>query len=232
MTLNEYETLTGITVPANRVDVVTAQITRTQRILETMLGFTLTEADANDNEYTEIGKTALECPCPNIDVDDLEDPDAVVYAYRMYRYNLKDHFLVIDPCTDVHAVKLVKDGVTFRTLDPDEYRLQERQGFIKYIEDCEDWCFCATASCFCVQMAVDADWLWDGSPAIPDDLNQVWAEMTTWYSDPNNNVRSQTLGTHNYSKWDDTRPEMEAHNKSVIKKYAGPNGSEFKTLTI
>jgi hypothetical protein len=227
MTINEYQTITGTTVASADVTRVTAQITRAQRVLETLIGFTLDPAHVNDNQYDEIGKTAQECPCPlDLNVDDLDAPDAVVKAYRTYIFNKRDGYIAIDPASTVHAVKLVKDGVTFRTLDPDEYRVEFVNGFTKYIKRCEDFCFCVTNDCYCTQLAVDATWLWDGTTSdIPDDLLQIWAEMTTFYSDLKQNIKSQTLGSHSYTKFDKTPPEKLEHNLAVIKNYAGPNGS-------
>lgn len=232
MTISEYQTITGTTVSTSDINRVTATITKTQRMLETLLGFSLTPAEVNDNQYIEIGKTTLECPCPSVNIGSLELPDPVIYAYRLYPYNPKDKYFSIDPATAVHALKLVKDGVTFRTLDSDVYRLEYKQGIVKYIERCEDWCFCQTLDCYCTQLAVDADWLWDGSPAIPDDLAQVWAEMTTFYAMPdlNRKLKSETLGSHSYTK-DNRPPEQDENNLAVIIKYAGPNGSAKKTIT-
>lgn len=227
MTINEYQTITGLTVSSSDTDRVTAQLTRTQRILETLLGFTLDTAHVNDNQYNEIGKTATECPCPlNVDVDALDAPDAVVKAYRTYYFNKNDGYIAIDPASAVHAVKLVKDGVTFRTLDPDEYRVEYINGFTKYVKRCEDFCFCVTPNCYCTQLAVDATWLWDGTTSdIPDDLLQVWADMVTFYSDQKQNIKSQVLGSHSYTKFDKKPPQELDFNLAVIKNYAGPNGS-------
>lgn len=232
MTINEYQTITGTTVATGDVTRVTATITKTQSILETLLGFTLTAASVNNNEYDEIGISPIDCPCPNVNVDTLQAPDAVVYAYRMFSWNPKDKYIAIDPATAVHKIKLVKDGVTFRTLDPDQYRIDYKQGIVKFIERCDEWCFCQTLDCYCTQLAVDADWLWDGTPALPDDLAQVWAEMTTFYAVPDvkRKLKSETLGSHSYTLTN-TPPEKEDNNMAVIKKYAGPNGSARPALT-
>lgn len=234
MNIEQYQDLTGLTIPTARQNVVNSQLERTQRILETMLGFTLNTTLVNENQYTETGQTTTECPCPStVDFTALDDPDAVVTAYRMYDYNIKDLFLFIDPVSAVNAVKLVKDGVTFRTLETTDYRLNYKQGIVKYLEQIECWCSCSNCCCAQMQLAVDADWLWDGSDdyPIPNDLLQVWADMVTYYSDPRRGVKSQTLGTHSYSKFADTKPETEEQNLNVIKKYAGPNGSAVVNVT-
>ncbi len=233
MNLAEYQTITGTTVPATDVTRVTAVITKAQRILEGMLGFTLDPSLYSTNKYTELGKTATECPCPDaIDESALLDPDAVVFAYRQFNYNKKDKFLVIDPATAIHSVKLVKDDVTLRTFEESEYRLHSSLGLIKYLEivDC-CWCVCLVEGCNCVQLVVDATWVW-GQGGPPDDLLQVWAEMITYYSDIKKNIKSQTLGPHSYTKFKDIAPEKETRSITVIKKYAGQHGSVKRINTV
>lgn len=237
MTLSEYQTITGTTVPTANVSRVTAVITRTQRILEDMLGFTLDPALFDDNKYTELGKTPTECPCPDdIDESALDDADAVVFAYRQFTYNKKDKFLVIDPATAIHAVKLVYNDITLKTLEEGDYRLHTKQGLIKYLE-LTDLC-CASLSlcidcCKNVQLVVDATWVWsDGN--IPDDLLQAWAEMVTYYTNLSKDIKSQTMGPHSWTKFNSAKegPENEARNLSVIKEYAGQHGSVKRINTI
>lgn len=229
MNLSDYESITGINVHSASETFVTAQIVRTQRILESLLGYSLDTPDTN--QYVEIGKTATTCPCPEINMDTLEDPDDVEYAYRLYTYNRKDKYFMIDPATEIHAVKLVKDGLTLRTLEADDYRAHSKFGFIKYLEECDSCCWCACDyDCYCTQLAVDADWLWPDD--LPNDLLQVWAEMTTWYSDKKNDIKSETLGTHSYTRSENIRAELEDHNMTIINKYAGGNGTANRIPTI
>ncbi len=230
MTISQYESITGTTVPTSKQSKVTAMLAKTQRILEDMLGFTLDIASVELNQYTETGKTSTNCPCPSSTAT-LLPPDAVVGAYRLFPYNINDKNLLIDPASAVHSVKLVKDGVTYKTLDPDYYRLNYKNGIIKYIEQIE--CFCSINCCtICdfVQLAVDADWLW--STTIPNDLLDVQAEMTEFYSSSNKDLRSETLGSHSYTKADTTPPELRSYNMKIIEKYAGPNGSIKKVITL
>ena len=49
--------------------------------------------------------------------------------------------------------------------------------------------------------------------------------MATYYSDPNSNIRSESIDTHSYTKFSDIAPENESFNLAVLKKYAGPYGS-------
>lgn len=230
MNLSEYQTLTGITVSSANTAKVTATIARTQSMLETLLGFTLTSADVNENLYNELGKTQQECFCPSVNLENLQDPDEVIGAYRLFRYNDLDKYFHVDPFSRVHAVKLVfikegtgDNGVTLKTFDWDDIRIQYgREGFAKYIEHCID-CLCKCNCADCVQLAVDADWLWSGD--LPTDLQYLWAEMITWYSDSKNNIKSESIDTHSYTKFDNKPPELEPHNLAVLKRYAGPYGS-------
>ena len=72
MDINEYESLTGITVATSQEALITATITKTQSILESILGYTLDESKVDINQYTELGKTPSECPnACDIDIDNL-----------------------------------------------------------------------------------------------------------------------------------------------------------------
>lgn len=233
MNLEIYQKLTGVTVPESQQTAIKAQINRTRSILEDMLGFTLCADEVNKNLYNEEGKTALECACPDVDTEDLQDPDEVEYAYRLYSYNDKDRFFHVDPFTELYKVKLVHDGVTVKTFDADETRVNYgRFGLAKYIEACRD-CLCFELACGCtdcVQLAVDAKWLWED--CLPKDLKFVWAEMVTYYNDCKKDVKSETVGSHSYTKFDRRFPENEPANLSIIKRYAGPYGSVTRTLTV
>lgn len=230
MDLTTYQTLTGITVSASNTALVTAQIARTRAMLETMLGFTLDSTQVNTNLYNELGKAANECACPSIDTENLTDPDAVVYAYRLYRYNQLDKYFHVDPFSKLNSVKLVyikpgatPNGITLKTFDTDEIRSQfGRENFAKYIEHCVD-CLCECDCSDCVQLAVDANWLWPDD--LPVDLQYVWTDMITWYANCKKDIRSESIDTHSYTKFDRSSPELEPQNLAIIKKYAGPYGS-------
>lgn len=234
MSFDEYQTLSGITVPTAQVTFVTALILRSRAILEGLLGFTLVEADVDNNEYVSIGQTASDCPCPDdVDVADLEPPDAVVKAYRLYDYKRVDTYLSIDPCTAVNAVKLVKDGITFKTLDSDSYRVQFKQGLAKFIEQIE--CFCAIVqdNCWGVQLAVDADWVWEDEDDMPEELRYIWVDMVTFYAKGDKtNLKREALGPHSYSLYEEQPPENIKDNLEIIQKYAGPNGSVNEAITL
>lgn len=230
MTLEEYEQLTGITVSASNESVVEAQLNRVQAVLESLLGYTLDPDNVLENLYNELGISPIECPCSSVDAETLNPPDDVEYAYRLYRYNNKDKYLFVDPFTAIHKVKLVKDGVTMKVLDPDEYRVQyAKDGIAKYIEVC-DTCFCSCDCENCIQLAVDADWVWQDG--LPLDLQYLFADMVTYYADCKTDVKSETVGAHSYTKFDNTPPEQMPNNLLILQKYAGSWGTVVKTPTV
>lgn len=239
MTLAEFEQLTGITVPANDQTKVEAQIQRTQRMLEAMLGFTLDPDVTLENLYNEQGKTATECACPNVDLENLEEPDEVIGAYRLYPYNPNDKYLHVDPFTQVHQVKLVWNNVTVKTFDSEDYRVNFNGDWGKFIENCQhSLCDCGCRDC--VQLAVDADWLFscdssvDSSvgTCINEELLYVWADMISYYADCKKDVKSETIGSHSYTLKDTKPPEELAYNLKVLKKFAGPHGTLTKVITL
>lgn len=219
MNITDYTTLTGITVLSSNEAIVEANILRTRQILENMLGFPL-DSTYTDNQYAESGISTEECPCPSTTIT-LDPADAVVTAYRLFPYNSKDKYLAIDPCTTINNVKLVKDKVTYRKYKTDEYRADYERGLIKYLELVECWC----CPCLCnyVQLAVDAVWVWEPS-SIPADLNSIWADMVTYYSDQKKDVISESMGPHSYRKGNIVPPQERTENLHIIKKYSGVLG--------
>ena len=224
MNLAEYQSLTGITVSSAETARVMAAIARTQALLETLLGFTLDSDKVTENLYNELGKTSQECFCPSVNLEDLQDPDAVVGAYRLFRYNDLDEYFHIDPYSRINKVKLVfikqgegANGVTLKTFDTEDIRVHSGQGGVaKYLEYCRD-CLCSCDCRDCVQLAVDAEWLWESANDIPAELKYVWTDMITWYADPKNrNIRSESIDTHSYTRSDNKPPQYDDENLSVI----------------
>lgn len=238
MDLSKYEELTGRSISTGKTAFMTAQLKRAQSMLETLLGYTLSPENVATNFYNELGKTTSECACPSVDTEDLTDPDDVVGAYRLYDYNHLDQFFHVDPFSKINKVKLVyvkqgdgDNGVTIKTFSDGEIKVRiGRDGIGKYIEHCQD-CLCVCSCDYnCVQLAVDAEWLWgvdgdDEAIEMPVELQYVLTDMVTWYGDPKLNVKSESITTHSYTRFDNTPPEQEPMNLSVIKRYAGPHGS-------
>lgn len=239
MTIQQFEQLTGITVPASQEARYEAAIARTQAILESMLGYSLDPEVAGENLYNELGKTSVELICPNFDDDNLLPPDPVIGAYRLFPYNSKDRYFAIDPYTQVNKVKLVvvrqgvsPQGITVKTFNADEMRLEiGRMGFAKYVERCPSCLFECLCSCTdCVQLAVDATWFGEGT--LPNDLLYVWCDMVQFYTNKKRDIQSETLGSHSYRRFDNWPPEAEDRNIGIIKRYAGPFGTMSKTITV
>lgn len=231
MDISLYETLTGISVPSSKITLVEAQISKSQAILETLIGYSLDPSIASENEYTELGISQVECPCEIPET--LNPAEPVLFAYRLFPYNKHDSILSIDPAISINSVKLVRNGVTFKTID--NYLAISKGGFIKYLQQIDCWCNCC-GDCDGVQLAVDAVWLGAevdyNDQNLPNDLLTVWADMAKYYSDTNSNIKSETLGSHSYTKFNDDKPEVNLTNQAIIKKYVGPNGLWAKTITL
>ena len=230
MDLKKYEELTGIVIPPNRQSYYTAQIKRVQVKLETLLGFTLTPKHI----YTELGKSQVECVCPDIpQTESLLPPDEVKGVIRVFPYNYKDKFLSIDPFRDVYNVKLGKvlDDKTFITYKTFEHFTEQymSQGIGKYIEKCQT-CFCDCECKDCIQLIVDAKWV--ALPDLPDDLMYLWADMVTYYADPTKDIKSESGGGHSWSKGDITSPEDTKEAILLLQRYAGPYGSVTRMPVI
>lgn len=226
MDLATYETLTGINVPSSQESRITAVINRCQKTIESSLGFTLDETLVIENQYIELGKTKTECLCPSeIDIDNLDAPDAVICAYRVFEYNKDDKYLSIDPATSINSVKLVIGNVTVKTLvEFEDYTCNYENGLIKYLEKVECWCsdLCCSKN---VQLAVDAEWVWQDEDDIPEELSYLMCDMVSYYSDSKSNIKSESLGPHSYTKFDNVSPELQSKNVVIINKYSGPHST-------
>jgi hypothetical protein len=229
--LDKYTELTGIEVSEADENSIEAQIRRTRSMLETMLGFTLDPAKTNTNIYNELGKSQSDCFCPNVNTSNLLDPDEVEGSYRLFRYDKNDAYFATDPFTSLYKVKLVyvapgpdqEQGITIKTFDDDEIRTQVgRDGIAKYIQHCQT-CLCSCECTDCVQLAVDADWLFED--CLPEDLLYVWADMVTYQADCKKDIKSESVTGHSYTKFDKVSPETEPQNLAIIKRYAGPYGT-------
>lgn len=217
MDLTRYQELSGSTVTNEAL--VISNIEKAQFILEDMLGYPLNPDLINENYY---------------------DGATPVNAFRIFPFNSKDLKTRIDPATAVHSVRfLTADGETEVVEEEDRF-VRSNNGLIQYIGFVNGLydgfrfnnfrCSC-TWDCPHTQIVVDADWAWEEGE-IPNSLLMVWANMVSYYSDFNKDVRSETLGSHSYTKFDRDLPELQSHNMKVISKYAGPNGSAHRTLTI
>lgn len=232
MDLDKYEELTGIIIPEDKRTYFEAQIKRVQTKLESLLGFTLKAKHI----YTELGKTQVDCVCPDIP-QTLLPPDEVKGIIKIFPYNYKDKFLHIDPFLNVYNVKLGKvtenkSFVTYKTFETFTKQFMS-QGIGKYIEKCQT-CFCDCDCKDCVQLIVDADWVdfTDEESDIPDDLMYLWCDMINYYADPTKDIKSESVDGHSWSKGDVRPPEELIENRLILEKYVGPYGSITRIPTI
>lgn len=233
MTLAEYQTLTGITVSASDQTRVTAELARSRRKLETLLGYTLDSTQRLTNYYVELGKTDSDYSCPIVDTDTLEAPDAVVSAYRLFNYNPSDIYLSVDPFLTLYKAKLVyirqggtPNGITVKTFDEDYITSQKLSTWSKYLHEYPRYWYRWNCSHeHSLLLAVDADW---GFSTVPTELSEVLADFATYYSDDNRDLKSESILTHSYTRGAKTDPETVTRNQQIISKYAGPNGTAYK----
>lgn len=238
MDLSTYEDLSGTTVKDSQQTRVTAYIDRTRIILESLLGYTLDPDRTVQNLYTEIGKTQASETFAfdwfdNNPPTDLLPPDDAEGAYRLFSYDVRDQYVALDPFSAIHSLKLVRNGITYYTFDANSYRVQvARDGLTRFLV-ISPWLtgwrlrWLTAWQENGLQFAADADWLWaqqGDNDQIPDRLLYLWADMVTFYSNAKNNIKSETTGSHNYSKFAYTPPETLPANAQVLQELAGPYG--------
>lgn len=242
MNLEKYQQLTGTTVaPSNEARVI-ATIRKTQRQLETILGYSLTPKHL----YTEKGKAQFEGFIPVGDElqDGLLPPDDTNAEYKIFPFNDNDDYLHVDPFNNLLKVKLVvpvtdEEFVTITDLDNVVANFG-RDNIGKYIARHYEWftwqwyrtwkiSFTASAESG-LMLAVQADWI----DCYPDDLMYLWADMIDYYLDPSysvmGNIQSESVDGHSWSRArggapTDYAPHMNPVNRQLLSRYAGPFGS-------
>ncbi len=243
MNVEKYQELTGESVPADDQARIESVIRRTQSKLESLLGFSL----RSKNLYTEKGKVQFEGFLPLEIVDeDLLPADEEQGRYKLFPFNDKDEYLHTDPFKNIWHVKLVmplQEGEFVTIVDLDNVIAQYgRDNIGKYIARHYEWFTWAWYLTWRyswksnvetgLMLAVDADWI----DCYPDDLMYLWADMVTYYSNPNysllGNIKSESVDGHSWSvgsagggKGGDTPPELNPMNRQILSRYAGPYGS-------
>lgn len=247
MEQSTFTNLTGITLSSSQQSRFTSVSDLAAERLEELLGWPLDPCDWDD-QYIEIGKTRSEWwSYPDVDTSDLDAPDEVEGATRLYTWNPNDPYLFIDPAVTIHAVKVVKNGVTYKTFDPNDYSLRlvnGRETFGKYIQFSDALCgwwgpiwdrdpivsLLASqrrADGDYVQIAVDADWAFD---ELPGALKDAWAGFVNYRFDLKRDVKSESMLSHSYTKATHVDPEVTY--ASVLKKYVGPKGTAHDPLVL
>jgi hypothetical protein len=216
---------------------VTANIKKAQYMIESALGFTLDAEKAAQNLYTETGKAPSDSwICGGSDADLLpadDEPDAV---YRLFDHGKsiatwpsahRGSLVQVDPCSAINNVKLVHGNVTLHTYEADEVALLKSGEFGRILDVVTIFPYLDYhRSCqHRLQVAVWADWLGTEEDGQPDDLLSVWADLATNLSDQTRNIKSENRGTRSYTKFENRSPLEDQINKSILARYAGPNGT-------
>jgi hypothetical protein len=205
MTISDYETLTGTTVPTAQEPLYTAIIAKTKLMLEMILGYTL-------------------------------DPVTLAET-RYYDLNVNDPYILLDPYKTITSIEIMKGAEVVDTLVlGDDYSTYTKNGISKYIQ---------LITCMNLQLP-RYPFLCCNKPTdyrlkvvgifefatVPQDISMIWADMITYYVDPNRDLKSQTLGSHSYTRGNMTPPEQDKANTQVTMKYAGSNGMISYTRVI
>lgn len=245
MTIEEYEALTGITVPTTDVTKVTAVIARCISRLESLLGYSL----SSPKTWTELGKVQYDglVPFPSLPVSDdvinsLLPPDTTTGTYQLFNFDELDKHIKINPAKQVYRAKVVMpiSDNKFITIYDLENGLPylNSAGLVVAVTRYYAW-FTWTwwnsllwADRSNLSLAVEGKWFANGD--LPDELKYLLADMVTYYSDENyslmGNIRSESIDSHSYSRAqvgvasdgaDGAAPEGQKSAKAILEKYAG-----------
>lgn len=241
MDQTEFNNLTGMVIRSSQSDRFSYLSTASAETLEGILGWPLDPSDWDD-QYEELGKLEGDWNSYNGDPDTLEAPDEVIGVTRLYRWSPVEPYLHIDPATEIHAIKLVRNGVTYKTFDPLEYSLQMQNGmqpFGRYVRIDENflnwfniWDYPAIiyerrGEVEYVQVAVDAEWAFE---ELPTPLLKLQADLIAYELDIKRDVKSESVLGHSYSR--NTRQEPVTVHAATIAKYAGPNGTSTSKVVL
>lgn len=230
-----FKQLTGIELDCDQAERFTNVVSLSKLQLEGMLGWPLDPEDF-ENQYEEEGKirSSVLCLC-NEEEENLDSPDDVVGRYRVYKYFSTDTFIKIDPALEIHAVKLVKGNITYRTFETDEYFPVWKNGNPKFCTSLQirkecltpcNWLYACPGE---YMIAVDAEWAFpnteDEEPltTLPLELQKVWADMVANEFEEKKDIKSESITSHSYTKFE-PKTIYEIY-KAVFDKYAGPTGT-------
>ncbi len=245
MTIADYETLTGTTVPDSDVARMKAVIRRSETKLETLLGYSLSK----QKQWTELGKVQYDglAPFPSLPVgddtiDNLLPPDDQSGNIQLFTFDEVDKHFRINPAKEVYRAKIVLpvNSDEFITVVHLDYltpylnsaglvvALTRYDGWFQW----DWWNSLLWGDRRNLMLAVDADFVNCTDSSKYPDLAYLLADMVTYYADPNysvmGNIRSESIDSHSYSRAstgnnpDSAAPEGQSTAKLVIEKYAGP----------
>lgn len=245
MTLAEYQTLTGTTVPDSDATRMKAVIRRAESKLESLLGYSL----SRQKSWTELGKTqysGLE-PFPSLPVSDdviasLSAPDEQTGTIQLFNFDELDTYIKINPAKQVFRAKVVMpvsddEFITFYDLDSAAPYLNNA-GLVTAIARYSTWFRWFWWSSLVLDeqsnmlLAVDADYVDLCNVNRYPDIAYLLADMVTYYADSAYSLmgimKSETIDTHSYTRAstgnspDSMAPEGQTSSRRIIEKYAGP----------
>lgn len=251
MTIAEYQTLTGTTVPDSDVTRITAVIRRCTARLESLLGYSLTR----QKSWTELGKLQYNglVPFPSLPVSDdvlasLTAPDDQTGDLQLFGFDQQDKHIKINPAREVYRAKIVlpineDEFVTVYDLENGTPYLNS-VGLVTAITRYYSWfswvgwdqlLLSARAK---LMFAVDAEYIEVCDVSRYPELAYLLADMVTYYSDPGYSllgiIRSETIDSHTYTRAlsgafngnlptpEDMAPEGQMSAQRIIAKFAGP----------
>lgn len=245
MTIAEYQTLTGTTVPVADVPRVTAAIRKAETKLETLLGYSLSK----QKTWTELGKVQYSglTPFPSLPVsdevlDNLTPADTQTGDYQLFNFDSLDTHIRINPAKEVYRAKIVlpvneNEFITIYDLENATPYLNVA-GLVVAISRYYAWFTWTWWNSLLLpdrtnlMLAVDADYVNCIDSKRYPDLAYLLTDMVTYYSDPNysvmGNIRQESIDSHSYSRAstgstpDSAAPEGQSTSKRIIEKYAGP----------
>lgn len=245
MTIAEYQTLTGITVPESDEVRMKAIIRRSEAKLEGLLGYSLSK----QKTWTELGKVQYDglVPFPSLPIGDdviaqLSTASEQVGDIQLFRFDDRDTHLKINPAKEVYRAKLVlpvnqDEFITIAELEDVSPYLNEA-GLVTALSrnfawfNWTWWGSLTMANRSHLMLAVDADYINLCDANKYSDLAYLLADMVTFYADPAYSlmgiIKSETIDTHSYTRAstgstvDSTAPEGQPSAKLIIAKYAGP----------
>lgn len=245
MTIADYQTLTGITVPESDVTRVKAIIRRAEAKLGSLLGYSLSK----QKTWTELGKIQYDglVPFPSLPVGDnvlnnLGTADDQTGEYQLFNFDELDKHIKINPAKEVYRAKIVlpvnqDEFITIYDLDNGVPYLNGA-GLVTAITRYYSW-FTWTwwnsllwADRSNLMLAVDAEYIDVCDINKYPDLAYLLVDMVTYYADPAYSLmgimKSETIDTHGYTRAstgttvDSTAPEGQPSAKRILEKYAGP----------
>lgn len=245
MTIAEYQTLTGITVPESDVTRVNAVIRRSQAKLEGLLGYPLSK----QKTWTELGKVQYSglVPFPSLPVSEdvlnnLAPPDDQTGDIQVFNFDELDKHIRINPAKEVYRAKVVipvnsEEFITIVDLDNALPYLNDT-GLVVAITRYYNWFtwtwwdLLSPLDRSNMLLAVEAEYVDLCDVNKFQDLNYLLADMVTYYADPSyslmGNIVTESIDTHSYTRantgstLESRAPENQPSARMIIEKYSGP----------